>query len=155
MGREEQVNRAAWLLAVIAHGSQPIVSRSVAVTALRQGRTHLYVGRIALTRTAAFGRVLTHPQPGIGSFRRVPHILFVLWSPPPDYLTSDRLRWIHSLAPLRVCLACIALKLLAQSSWVRSIHCGTAAVVLAVVVSSGTGGGVLACVCFCCGGIFG
>ncbi len=41
------------------------------------------------------------------------------------------------------------------SSWVRSIHCGTAAVVLAVVVSSGTGGGGLACVCFCCGSIFG
>ncbi len=64
------------------------------------------------------------------------------------------LSWIHSPVPLRVCLACIALKLPVLSSWVRSIHCGTAAVALAVVVSSGTGGGDLACVCFCCGSIF-
>ncbi len=138
MGREEQVSRAAWLLAVIAHGSQAMALLSVVGVALRQGRAHRNVGCIALSRAVVLGLVTRILSPASAA-SAVCHIsFFVLWSL-PDGMPSDRSRGIPSPAPLRVCLACIALKLPVLSSWVRSIRCGTAAVVLAVVVSSGTG----------------
>ncbi len=87
---------------------------SVVSITLRQGRARRLSG------------VSTHPDSSPLSVWRtlspasaasaVCHIsFFVLWSL-HDGLPSDRSRRIHSLAPLRVCLACIALKLIAQPS---------------------------------------
>jgi len=135
-----------WLTAdSLAVGCRDFPSVKAALTDSRTYRTHPCSG----PRSG-----YSHPRSGIDSFHRVPHIP-VVYMVAPRQLPSFRSWWIHSHAPLRVCLACIALKLPAQPSGRASIHCGTAAVVLAFVVSSGTGGGGLHCICFCCGSIFG
>ncbi len=87
--------------------------QSVAVIALRQGRTYRCIGRvgsIALTHVAVLGRVwrtsVRHRQ--LPPYATYP---FSCYGRSPDGMPSDRSRGIHSPAPLRVCLACIALLL--------------------------------------------
>ncbi len=113
------------------------------------------VGRIALTRTAVPSRIWRTLCP-VSAASAVCHIsIFVLWSLPVG-LPSDRSRWIHSLAPLRVCLACIALLLevagAAVIGEVYPMRHRRRCVCLSCKFRHRGGG--LACVCFCCGGIF-